>query len=110
MFPGVPGKQRVECGAIDRIKVTAGLPKHFRPFHGLRHRYAVLLASSGDFNIDQIGQLLTRKSSDITRRYAHFLPETQQGATDRAAKSIAAHTAAAGQKEEKKVANLRGKK
>lgn len=110
VFPGVLGEQRVECGAIDRIKNAADLPKHFRPFHGLRHHYAVLLASSGEFNLDQIGQLLTHKSSDITRRYAHFLPEAQQRAADRAAEIIAAHTATAGEEEEKKVINLRGKK
>ncbi len=110
VFPGVLGKQRVECGAIDRIKKAADLPQHFRPFHGLRHHYAVLLASSGEFNLDQIGQLLTHKSSDITRRYAHFLPEAQQRAADRAAEIISAHTATAEKKEEKKVVNLRGKK
>lgn len=110
VFPGVRGEQRVECGAIDRIKKAADLPKHFRPFHGLRHHYAVLLASSGEFNLDQIGQLLTHKSSDITRRYAHFLPEAQQRAADRAAEIIAAHTATVGEEEEKKVVNLRGKK
>ncbi|MDD2583125.1 MAG: site-specific integrase, partial [Desulfuromonadaceae bacterium] len=90
VFPGVHGDQRMECTAIDRIKTAADLPKHFRPFHGLRHHYAVLLASSGEFNLDQIGQLLTHKSSDITRRYAHFLPEAQQRSADRAAEIIAA--------------------
>lgn len=99
VFPGVLGKQRVECGAIDRIKTAADLPKHFRPFHGLRHHYAVLLASSGEFNLDQIGQLLTHKSSDITRRYAHFLPEAQQRAADRAAEIIATQAASGKEKE-----------
>ena len=106
LFPGVLGKQRVECAAIDRIKKAADLPKHFRPFHGLRHHYAVLLASSGEFNLDQIGQLLTHKSSDITRRYAHFLPEAQQRAADRAAEIITAHTANGTTSDEKKVVNL----
>jgi len=110
LFPGVHGGQRVECGAIDRIKKAADLPKQFRPFHGLRHHYAVLLASSGEFNLDQIGQLLTHKSSDVTRRYAHFLPEAQQRAADRAAEIITAHTAPTGSKEEKKVVNMRSKK
>ena len=105
VFPGRGGAQRVECGAVDRIKKAADLPKHFRPFHGLRHHYAVLLASSGEFNLDQIGQLLTHKSSDITRRYAHYLPESQQRAADRAAAIITAHTEAA-DKEEKKVVHL----
>lgn len=103
VFPGLLGEQRVECGAIDRIKKAADLPKHFRPFHGLRHHYAVLLASSGEFNLDQIGQLLTHKSSDITRRYAHFLPEAQQRAANRAEQIIAAHTTTG---DEQKVVNL----
>jgi integrase len=105
VFPGRGGAQRVECGAVDRIKKAAELPKHFRPFHGLRHHYAVLLASSGEFNLDQIGQLLTHKSSDITRRYAHYLPESQQRAADRAAAIITAHTEAP-TREEQKIVNL----
>jgi integrase len=105
IFPGRGGAQRVECGAVDRIKKAADLPKHFRPFHGLRHHYAVLLASSGEFNLDQIGQLLTHKSSDITRRYAHYLPESQQRAADRAAAIITAHTEAP-TREEQKIVNL----
>lgn len=40
--------------------------------------------------LDQIGQLLTHKSSDVTRRYAHFLPEAQQKAASRAAEIITA--------------------
>ena len=105
VFPGRGGTQRVECTAIDRIKKEAALPRHFRPFHGLRHHYAVLLASSGEFNLDQIGQLLTHKSSDITRRYAHYLPESQRRAADRAAAIISAHTEAAGTEEKKAVSS-----
>ncbi len=106
IFPGIHGEQRNECTAIDRIKKTAGLPKKFRPFHGLRHHFAVLLASSGEFNLDQIGQLLTHKSSDVTRRYAHFLPEAQQRASDRAAEIIANQAAPATDKK-KKIVNFR---
>ncbi|MDD2466200.1 MAG: site-specific integrase [Desulfobulbus sp.] len=103
VFPGVHGDQRMECTAIDRIKQEADLPTHFRPFHGLRHHYAVLLASSGEFNLDQIGQLLTHKSSDITRRYAHFLPEAQQRAADRAAEIIMAQATTEKHEEKKSV-------
>lgn len=105
VFPGIHGDRRIECGAIDRIKAAAALPKHFRPFHGLRHHYAVLLASSGEFNLDQIGQLLTHKSSDITRRYAHFLPEAQKRAANRAEEIIVAQ-ATSGKEREKKVLNI----
>jgi integrase len=109
IFPGIHGEQRQDCGAIDRIKEAAALPKHFRPFHGLRHHYAVLLASSGEFNLDQIGQLLTHKSSDITRRYAHFLPEAQQKAAERAAEIIT-NQATQDSDKKKKVVNLRNEK
>lgn len=107
IFPGIHGEQRVECGAVDRIKKAAALPKTFRPIHGLRHHYAVLLASSGQFNLDQIGQLLTHKSSDITRRYAHFLPESQQKAAALAAEIITAHTEAGNGQREEKIVNIR---
>ena len=105
LFPGPHGGQRGDCSAINRIKAAAALPAHFRPFHGLRHHYAVLLASSGEFNLDQIGQLLTHKSSDITRRYAHYLPESQQKAANRAAEIITAQ-ATTGQEVKKKVVNI----
>ncbi|NLZ18634.1 MAG: site-specific integrase [Desulfobulbaceae bacterium] len=110
VFPGILGGQRVECGAIDRIKKAADLPKHFRPFHGLRHHYAVLLASSGEFNLDQIGQLLTHKSSDVTRRYAHFLPEAQQRAAGRAAEIITAHLDTVNTDEEQIAVNQNGRR
>lgn len=110
VFPGTHGEQRKECTAIDRIKAEAGLPKNFRPFHGLRHHYAVLLASSGEFNLDQIGQLLTHKSSDVTRRYAHFLPEAQQRAASRAAEIISSQATPTESKDRKKVVNLRNTK
>jgi integrase len=48
VFPGQGGKQRVTAQiAVNRIKKQAGLPKDFRPLHGLRHTYASMLASSG---------------------------------------------------------------
>ena len=109
VFPGVHGERRNDCTAIHRIKEKAGLPKHFRPFHGLRHHYAVLLASSGEFNLDQIGYLLTHKSTIVTRRYAHFLPEAQHRAADRAAQIITSQ-ASSGKEEQKKVINLDSKK
>ena len=105
IFPGFHGKQRMECTAIDRIKAAAGLPKHFRPFHGLRHHYAVLLASSGEYNLDQIGHLLTHKSSDITRRYAHYLPEAQRRSADRAAEILVEQATSTSGKE-KKIVNV----
>ena len=55
---------------------------------GLRHHYAVMLANSGEFTLDVIGELLTHKSNDMTRRYAKFLPSSIKKAGDPAAELI----------------------
>jgi integrase len=95
LFPGKAGRQRVDCSSVERIKKAAGLPKSFRPFHGLRHHMAVMLASSGEYTLDMIGELLTHKSTAITRRYAKFLPDAKKKAADRAAELLTGQTAKA---------------
>ena len=80
LFPGKGGEQRTDCSAVDKIKENAKLPKEFRIFHGLRHHYAVTLANSGQFTIDMIGDLLTHKSTAMTKRYGQYLPQTFQTA------------------------------
>ena len=92
LFPGRAGQRRVDCSAVERIKEAAGLPKSFRPFHGLRHHMAVMLASSGEYTLDMIGELLTHKSTAITRRYAKFLPDAKKKAADRAAELLTGQT------------------
>ncbi|WP_235956984.1 hypothetical protein [Fundidesulfovibrio magnetotacticus] len=72
MFPGRGGVLSIDSSAVDRIKATARLPKSFRILHGLRHHFAVTLANSGEFTLDMIGELLTHKSTAMTRRYGHF--------------------------------------
>ncbi len=48
VFPGRNGGQRTTIAIqVRRIRDKAGLPKDFRPLHGLRHVYASMLASSG---------------------------------------------------------------
>ena len=88
VFPGKNGLKRVDCSAVYRIKRKADLPKKFRIFHGLRHHFAVTLANSGEYSLDMIGQLLTHKSNEMTRRYAKFLPNTIKDASERAANLI----------------------
>ncbi|AMK12039.1 tyrosine-type recombinase/integrase [Pseudodesulfovibrio indicus] len=85
VFPGRGGGQRVNSSAVNRIKAEANLPKEFRIFHGLRHHYAVTLANSGEFSLDMIGELLTHKDRDMTKRYGQFLPDTKKKASERAA-------------------------
>ncbi len=91
MFPGKGGGLRTDSSAVDRIKAAARLPKSFRIFHGLRHHFAVTLANSGEFTLDMIGELLTHKSTAMTRRYGQFLPDTKKRASDKAAELLASH-------------------
>jgi len=88
IFPGQKGGHRVDCSAVDRIKIKAELPKEFRIFHGLRHHFGVTLANSGEFSLDMIGDLLTHKDAKMTKRYAQFLPGTLKKASDRGAEII----------------------
>jgi integrase len=85
IFPGRWGGQRVSSNSAGKIKAKARLPKKFRMFHGLRHNFAVTLANSGEYSLDMIGELLTHKSIEMTRRYGQFLPGTMKKASDRAA-------------------------
>ena len=59
---------RKYCSAVGRIKQKANLPQKFRIFHGLRHHLAVTLANSGEYTLDMIGELLTHKSTEITKK------------------------------------------
>ena len=82
-FPGRNGRQRSGISVpVNRIKQRAGLPKDFRPLHGLRHTYASMLASSGQVDLYTLGKLLTHKSTALTIRYAHLRDETLRRASD----------------------------
>lgn len=59
-----------------RLRVV-GVPATFRPFHGLRHHFAVTMANSGQFTLDMIATAMTHKSASFTKKkYAQFLPHT----------------------------------
>ena len=88
LFPGKNGKRRTDCSAIDAIKKAAQLPTNFRIFHSLRHHYAVTLANSGKYTLDMIGELLTHKSTAMTKRYGQYLPNTMQTAGEEAARLL----------------------
>lgn len=99
VFPGRYGGQRTDIRkAVNRIKKRAGLPKDFRPLHGLRHVYASMLASSGKVDMYTLQKLLTHKSPQMTQRYAHLRDETLRRAADLAGELI--QQAAAGKSEE----------
>ena len=81
IFPARGGGPRKDINKdVNRIKKEAGLPKDFRPMHGLRHLYATMLASSGKVDMYTLQKLMTHKSPQMTQRYAHFRDEAFQRA------------------------------
>lgn len=83
VFPGPFGNKLVNIKrTLDRIKKNAGLPKDFRPLHGLRHVYASLLASSGKVDMYQLQKLLTHKTPQMTQRYAHLHDDALKSASN----------------------------
>ena len=106
VFPGKNGRKRVTAAEpSQRIRERAGLPKDFRPFHGLRHVYASMLASSGKVDMYTLQKLLTHKSPLMTQRYAHLRDEALRRASDLAGDMITRAMNGAGA-ENKKVVNL----
>jgi integrase len=86
VFPGRGGRKRADIKkGVNKIKEAAGLPKDFRPIHGLRHVYASMLASSGQVDMYHLQRLLTHKSPAMTQRYAHLKDEALKRAADLAA-------------------------
>jgi integrase len=80
-----------------KFALAAGLPKDFRPNHGLRHAYASALASSGEVDMYVLQKLLTHKSPQMTQRYAHLRDDTLRRGADVMSR-IVSSAAAAGRK------------
>lgn len=75
LFPGRNGGRRREVRRFTRrIAEQAGLPEGFRPFHGLRHVFASVLASNG-VDLFTIQKLLTQNSPQMAQRYSHLADE-----------------------------------
>jgi len=108
VFPGRNGKQRTTINRhANAIKEAAGLPKDFRPLHGLRHTYASMLASSGQVDMYTLQKLLTHKSAAMTQRYAHLRDDTLKRASQVADNIISAAANTNGSAA--KVVNIKGK-
>ena len=89
VFPGRNDKQRTDISKpVNEIKKKAGLPKDFRPLHGLRHSYASMLASSGKVDMYVLQKLLTHKSPVMTQRYAHLRDESLKKASNLAGEIV----------------------
>jgi integrase len=83
VFPGRFGQQRRDIHKhTRRILDAAGLPKDFRPLHGMRHTFASTLASSGRVELYTIQKLLGHKDAATTQRYAHLRDEALKEASD----------------------------
>lgn len=83
VFPGKKGGRLVDIRReADAIKKEAELPEDFRPFHGLRHVYASMLASSGKVTMYELQKLMTHKSPAMTQRYAHLRDEALRKASE----------------------------
>lgn len=81
VFPGKNGGQRKTFTRMARrVRERAGLPKDFRPLHGLRHTFASALASSGQVDLYTLQKLLTHESTAMTQRYAHLADEAMRRA------------------------------
>ena len=107
VFPGKDGGKRATIDAAARkIKKAAGLPKDFRPLHGLRHVYASILADSGQVDMYTLQKLLTHKDPRMTQRYAHLRDETLRKASQMAGDLIG-QAAMNGDKEKAKIVNLK---
>jgi len=89
VFVNTKGKPFVEIKKrVEAIRKASGLPKGFRPLHGLRHVYASMLASSGQVDMYTLQRLLTHKSPVMTQRYAHLRDETLRKASNLAGEII----------------------
>jgi len=70
------------------IAKDAKLPEDFRPFYGLRHTFASILAESGT-NLYTVQKLLMQKSPQVTKRYAHLRDESLRKAAETAGRALA---------------------
>lgn len=80
--PKTGGKRQGIQRMARRVRDKAGLPKDFRPLHGLRHTFASFLASSGQVDLYTLQKLLTHESPQMTQRYAHLADERLKKASN----------------------------
>lgn len=82
VFPGQGGGQRKSVQKIStRVRNRAGLPKDFRPMHGLRHSFASALVSNGA-SLYEAQALLTHSNPTMTQRYDHLADEALRKAAN----------------------------
>jgi len=87
---GRRGLLRRDKAALEAIKRAAALPEGFRPFHGLRHVHASLLAGAG-VPLYTVQRLLTHHSPTMTARYSHLADSALREASERLVNLIEEH-------------------
>lgn len=82
IWPGKSGDgPRVDFRRMGRrLRDKAGLPKDFRPCHGIRHHFATAMASSGEVDLYVLQRLLTHSTPTMTQRYSHLTDAALQRA------------------------------
>ena len=86
--PGEDGHVVDPRAAFSRIHKAAKLPEGFRLLHGLRHRYASALVSSG-VDLFVVSKLLGHSTPDLTaKRYAHLRPGVMAEAAELAGRLV----------------------
>jgi integrase len=73
---------------LRRYRDKAGLPKDFRPTHGLRHSWATTAVSSG-VPLAVVGEMLGHREARTTSRYAHIRNDALRLAAETVAKAVA---------------------
>lgn len=88
IFPGKDGRMR-RCNrrVANYIKEKAGLPKDFRPNHGLRHMFASSAIWAGA-NLQAVQFLLGHKDQRTTQGYTHTRNELLREVSNKAARYI----------------------
>ena len=83
VFPGKDGLSRLTDinKQANAIKKGAGLPKDFRPLHGLRHTFASVAVSNG-VPLSHVQKMLTHKDPTLTQRYAHLEDQALKNAAN----------------------------
>lgn len=93
---GGPRGLRQIVESSGKIRDAAGLPKDFRPNHGLRHTFASHLASSGEVDLYTLQKMMTHKSPMMTQRYAHLRDDALKRGSNVMSRIVAAAEKAGG--------------
>ncbi len=86
VFPGKHGRMKTSISRPARkLANKAGIPKDFRPCHGLRHFYGCELSAQG-VSLHTIAAMLNHRDTRMTQRYSKVRDKQKQEASNIIAK------------------------